>query len=73
MPGLGGGQVCSGGVPGLGVCVLVSQHALGQTPYPPGEMATAADGMHPTGMHSCFDIFYFARRFLSSLLTTQIL
>ena len=21
-----------------------------------GEMATAADGMHPTGMHSCFSI-----------------
>ena len=21
-------------------------------------MATAADGMHPTGMHSCFDIFF---------------
>ena len=31
---------------------LVSQHALMQTP--PGETATAADGMHPTGMHSCF-------------------
>ena len=30
---------------------LVSQHALTQTP--PGEMATAADGTHPTGMHSC--------------------
>ena len=28
-----------------------SQHALRQTP--PGEMATAADGTHPTGMHSC--------------------
>ena len=29
---------------------LVSQHALRQTP--PGETATAADGTHPTGMHS---------------------
>ena len=37
MPGPGGG--------------LVSQHALRQTP--PGETATAADGTHPTGMHSC--------------------
>ena len=35
---------------------LVSQHALRQTP--PGEMATAADGTHPTGMHSCI-IFKF--------------
>ena len=25
----------------------------GQTP--PGETATAADGTHPTGMHSCFN------------------
>ena len=39
------GGVCSGGV------VVVSQHALRQTPS--GEMATAADGTHPTGMHSC--------------------
>ena len=41
----------------------VSQHALGQIPpwadTPPTgqtslpEMATAADGTHPTGMHSC--------------------
>ena len=35
-------------VPGLEG--LVSQHALRQTPL--GE-ATAADGTHPTGMHSC--------------------
>ena len=39
-----GGGAWSGG--------LVSQHALRQTPL--GEMATAADGTHPTGMHSCF-------------------
>ena len=25
---------------------------------PPGQMATAADGMHPTGMHSCFDAVF---------------
>ena len=35
---------------------LVSQHALRQTP--PGETATAADGKHPTGMHSCLDFMY---------------
>ena len=29
----------------------VSQHALRQTP--PQQTVTAADGMHPTGMHSC--------------------
>ena len=43
------------GVPGpRGVCSqgrLVSQHALRQTPS--RETATAADGTHPTGMHSC--------------------
>ena len=65
VPGLG--AVCSQGgclvwgsllwgVPGPGGCLLpgglVSQHALRQTP--PGEMATAADGTHPTGMHSSF-------------------
>ena len=27
----------------------------GQTPSPPPEMAAAADGTHPTGMHSCFE------------------
>ena len=26
----------------------------GQTPPPPQETATAADGTHPTGMHSCY-------------------
>ena len=31
----------------------VSQHALRQTP-PPKQTATAAGGMHPTGMHSCY-------------------
>ena len=25
---------------------------------PPGDMATAADGTHPTGMHSCFETVY---------------
>ena len=39
------GGVCSPGG-------LVSQYALRQT-LPLGETATAADGTHPTGMHSC--------------------
>ena len=31
----------------------VSQHALRQTPPPPQQTATAADGTHPNGMYSC--------------------
>ena len=38
----------------------ISQHALGQTAPPArhhlGQTATAADGTHPTGMHSCFHL-----------------
>ena len=37
----GGGHAWQGGVRGKGTCVA-------------GERATAADGTHPTGMHSCF-------------------
>ena len=44
-----------GGCPGPGPGG-VSQHALRQT-LPPKQTATAADGTHPTGMHSCLDIF----------------
>ena len=61
VPGLGGCLVhggawsqlrclVPGGVPGPGG--LESQRAQRQTPTP-GETATAADGMHPTGMYSC--------------------
>ena len=32
----------------------VSQYALRQTPPPPQQTATAADGTHHTGMHSSF-------------------
>ena len=39
----GRGCVWQGGVHGQGTCVT-------------GEMATAVDGTHPTGMHSCFYI-----------------
>ena len=63
VPGPGGCLVWGGLLPGRclvlggawsrGFCSrgVVSQHALRQTPL--GEMATAADGMYPTGMHSC--------------------
>ena len=66
------GDVCSQGL-GLGDLLLrgacsrgcllsgggvVSQHALRQTPALPGETATAADGTHPTGMHSCCSEFF---------------
>ena len=52
-PGPGGGawsrgvSALAGGAWSWGV---VSQHALRQ---PPRQMATVADGTHPTGMHSC--------------------
>ena len=42
-----GGAWSGGSAPGG----LVSQHALRHTP--PGEMATAVEGTHPTGIHSC--------------------
>ena len=55
LPGVGGclvlGVSAPRGVSGPGG--LVSQHALRQIP-PLAEMATAADGTHPTGMHSYF-------------------
>ena len=46
-------EVCSGGG-----CLLRGVSAPGGVGIPactpPGETATAADGTHPTGMHSCF-------------------
>ena len=55
----GGGGVCSRGVgvsdSGGGVCSgggWYPRMHWGRPP-PPGETATAADGTHPTGMHSC--------------------
>ena len=56
VPGPGGllweGDVCSGGslVQGRGVCIPSCTEA--DTPQ---QMTTAADGTHPTGMHSCLD------------------
>ena len=50
----GGVKAQARGVPGPGPGVCLSQHALRQTPpSPPQQTATAADGTHPTGMHSC--------------------
>ena len=61
-------DVCVGDMHGRGVCmagVCMGGHALygghawqgsvhgGGEACTAGEMATAADGMHPTGMHSC--------------------
>ena len=41
---VGGGGVCGrGGMCGRGACMA-------------GETATAADGTHPTGMHSCYQL-----------------
>ena len=40
-----GGCVAKGGMHGRGACVA-------------GEKANAADGTHPTGMHSCFTKYF---------------
>ena len=47
-----------------GVCVCIpactgTDTPLGQNPPP---TATAADGTHPTGMHSCFEYIFALRR-----------
>ena len=60
VPGLGGlpcpGVSGLGGVPGLGGCLvqggLLQGGLLGDPPLK--QTATVADGMHPTGMHSCY-------------------
>ena len=53
----GRGCVCvwQGGMHGRGVHAMAggSMHVKGACVA--GETATAADGMHPTGMHSCFN------------------
>ena len=57
-----------GGMPGRGVCMAGGMHGRGHAfqghvwwgdvhgggACVAGEMATAADGMHPIGIHSCF-------------------
>ena len=42
------GVCMAGGMCGRGVCVVGGKACAA------GEMATAADGTHPTGMHSCY-------------------
>ena len=58
LGGLVGGRTCLGPDPGggwgSGWGGGVSQHALRQTPQQ--QTATAADGTHPTGMHSCYHL-----------------
>ena len=44
---MAGGACVVVGINGRGVCVVGACVA--------GETATAADGTHPTGMHSCFE------------------
>ena len=74
-----------------GVCVAGGMHGRGSTwqgdmrgrgACMAGETATAADGMHPTGMHSCLHghfltwlkVFLFQNQsFLDSYLTTPML
>ena len=78
----GDGGVCSGGCPGPGgVCPRgcpgpggVQAQAWGVYPSmhwgrPPQQTATAADGTHPTGMHSCWrNYFYFLLFYCSCVL-----
>ena len=46
-----------------------SRHPPEQTP-PPRDTVTAADGTHPTGMHSCFKLFWiFLKHFLFFLIS----
>ena len=48
----GRGTCVAGGMCGSGVCVWQGG-MCGQGVCMAGETATAADGTHPTGMHSC--------------------
>ena len=66
-----GGRVCSRGVcwgvPGSGGLLLgMGIPACAEADPPPaGETATAADGMHPTGMHSFSNFFVYAKKIAS--------
>ena len=50
-----GGCLVPGGMPGLGPCLVPGGVGIPACTVadPSGETATAADGTHPTGMHSC--------------------
>ena len=52
----GRGHAWWGGMCGR-VCVCVAGGMCGRGACLAGEMATAADGTHPTGMHSCYTIY----------------
>ena len=58
------GCACSRGVPARGVPALGGRvPALGggvetPAPSPQKQTATVADGTHPTGMHSCFNLYF---------------
>ena len=52
--GLHGRGLCGRGHAWQGACVVGGMHDRGACMA--GEMATAAGGIHPTGMHSCFFI-----------------
>ena len=57
------GHVWWGGMHGIGVCMAGNMHGRGTYVVGvcgggasmAGETATAVDGTHPTGMHSCLD------------------
>ena len=53
MPGPGGGSASGGLLPGCVPGPGGGGIPAGTEADPPGETATAADGIHPTGMHSC--------------------
>ena len=52
-----GGHVWQEACMAEGACVT-GGHVWQEEACVPGEMATAADGTHPTGMHSCFNTAY---------------
>ena len=68
-----------------GIHTPIAQCMLGYTPYPHPhplscsvhagiDMATAADGTHPTGMHSCYNfIFIFSQDFFRKFSVNQTL
>ena len=75
------GSAWQGGVHGRGVCIgrgvcMVEGCAwqgrcmvggvCGRGAYMPGDTATAADGTHPTGMHSCLHMLIFGAKFSHS-------
>ena len=50
----GGGTFVAGGMHNVGRVWMAGACAAVGGAYVAGETATAADGTHPTGMHSCY-------------------